>query len=101
MVVRYVQFDPYVIDTLMPDLVGHDRHSSAFVVYLFLWRHSRGRLVTPLSLKTIADGTGLSKRAVQVAVNRLKKRRLISSRREHITATPTYTVYRPWRRGTL
>ena len=28
--------DDYVFDTLMPDLVGHDRQPSAFIVYLFL-----------------------------------------------------------------
>jgi hypothetical protein len=29
-----IAFDAYVIDALMPDLVGHDRRASAFVLYL-------------------------------------------------------------------
>jgi hypothetical protein len=29
--------DAYILETLMPDLVGHDRQPSAFLVYLFLW----------------------------------------------------------------
>jgi hypothetical protein len=37
-----LSLDPYVVDTLLPDLVGHDRQPSAFLVYLFLWRHSLG-----------------------------------------------------------
>jgi hypothetical protein len=29
-------FDAYLVDSLMPDLVGHDRQPSAFIVYLYL-----------------------------------------------------------------
>ena len=32
-----VAIDTYILDTLMADLVGHDRQPSAFLVYLFLW----------------------------------------------------------------
>ena len=35
--------DPYVIETLMPDLVGHDKQPSAFVVFLYLWARARHR----------------------------------------------------------
>jgi hypothetical protein len=35
-----MELDDYVVDVLMPDLVGHDRHPSAFLVYLFLSRHA-------------------------------------------------------------
>ena len=51
--------DPYVIDTLLPDLVGHDRRPGAFLVYLFLWRHTHDH-ATPvsMSLREIAEGTG-------------------------------------------
>ena len=37
-----VPVDAYVLDTLMADLVGHDRQPSAFLVYLFLWRRTHG-----------------------------------------------------------
>ena len=30
--------DPYVVDTLMQDLVGHDHRPSAFIVYLYFLR---------------------------------------------------------------
>lgn len=94
-----LELDAYVVDALMPDLVGHDHHASAFVVYLLLWRRSRG--ATPpevrLSLADIAEGTGLSKRAVQGALNRLVRRRLVSVSRESITAVPAYRIQTPWR----
>jgi len=92
--------EAYIIDTLMPDLVGHDRQPSAFLVYLYLWRrtHGAGAATTQVPLVDIAEGTGLSKRAVQDALGRLAKRRLLTVARESITAVPVYTVQRPWRR---
>lgn len=96
-----VEVDGYVLDTLMADLIGHDRQPSAFIVYLFLWRqtHGAGRATAQLSLLDLATGTGLSKRAVQEALRWLSKRRLLSLQREGITAIPVYTVKRPWLRG--
>jgi len=92
--------DRYVVDTLMRDLVGHDREPSAFLVYLFLWwaTHGSGKRTVQLALLDIAEHTGLSKRSVQAAVGWLSKRRLLSLSRESITAVPVYTVLRPWRR---
>ena|SRR2546423_2988506 len=98
MIMPTVEVDAYIIDTLLPDLVGHDRQPSAFLVFLFLWRlsHSSDRMKAQVSLLDIATGTGLSKRAVQEALRRLAKRKLISIQRESITAIPVYTVRRPW-----
>jgi hypothetical protein len=92
--------DGYVVRTLMPDLVGHDRQPSAFVVFLFLWERSAGtrQRTVALSLREIAEGTGLSKRAVQTALAMLARRRLVSARRDGPTAVPEYTVHRPWAR---
>jgi hypothetical protein len=92
--------DEYMLDTLMPDLVGHDRQPSAFLVYLLLWRqtHGVGNATTQVALRDIAEATGLSKRAVQDALGWLVKRKLISLARESMTAVPIYTVFRPWRR---
>ena len=93
--------DAYVLETLMADLVGHDRKVSAFLVYLYLFHHSarsRGRRLS-LSYARIAEETGLSKSAAQDAVRHLKRRGLVSSRRAHTTAVPEYTVLRPWRRN--
>jgi len=92
-------FDPYLVDTLMPDLVGHDRQPSAFLVYLVLWRrtHAVGAPTTQIALLDIAEATGLSKRAVQDALGRLAKRKLVTVARASITAIPVYAVLRPWR----
>ena len=95
-----IAVDGYILRTLMPDLVGHDRQLSAFVVYLFLWDRSGGgrQRNVALSLREIAEGTGLSKRAVQTALGALARRRLVSARRNRPTAVPEYTVQRPWAR---
>lgn len=92
--------DRYVIDTLMQDLIGHDRAPSAFVVYLFLWRHSVAvnAATVQSSLREIAEGTGLSKRGVQQALTVLARRQLIGIARTGITDVPAYTVKRPWLR---
>lgn len=97
-----VQVDEYVIDSLLPDLVGHDRAPSAFLVYLVLWRRTRaarGRAVA-VSYRELAADSGLSKASVQLAVKRLRRRRLLEIRQASITAVPEYRVLRPWRRAT-
>ncbi|HEX8262910.1 MAG TPA: helix-turn-helix domain-containing protein [Allosphingosinicella sp.] len=93
--------DPYLIDVLMRDLVGHDRRPAAFVVYLWLWRNSRGegRPRVAASLQTLATATGLSKSAVQAAVRHLTHRRLLSATRRHATDAPSWEVQEPWRRA--
>jgi hypothetical protein len=95
-----VAVDSYILDSLMPDLVGHDRQPSAFLVYLFLWRlaHGSGAPTTQVALRDIAEGSGLSKRAVQGALAWLVKRRLIGVARANITAVPVYAVLQPWKR---
>ena len=90
--------DPYVIETLMPDLVGHDKQPSAFIVYLYLAHRVGRRARLQVSLQTIAIETGLSKSAVQKSLRTLKRRRLVESTRESETSTPEYAVLRPWRR---
>jgi DNA-binding MarR family transcriptional regulator len=95
-----VPLDPYIADVLMRDLTGHDRSPSAFLVYLWLWRKSRGegRERIGASLQTIADQTGLSKSAVQSAVRHLARRQLIETKRDAPTSAPVYRVLEPWRR---
>jgi DNA-binding transcriptional ArsR family regulator len=93
-----ITIDAYVIDALMPDLVGHDRQPSAFLVYLYLYRHAgstRGRLFRA-SLQQIASDTGLSKSAVQQALRTLKRRRLVHARSVSATTAPDYEVKMPW-----
>ena len=95
-----LQIDDYILDTLMRDLIGHDRQPSAFIVYLHLWRetHAQHRPSAQIALQDIAGVTGLSKRSVQSALGWLVKRRLVAVERASITAIPIYTVLRPWRR---
>lgn len=95
-----LKLDPYIVDTLMPDLVGHDRQPSSFLVYLFLWRqtHELGVAEVQIGLRDVAEGTGLSKRSVQEALARLVRRGLVGVARESITAVPVYSVRQPWQR---
>ena len=93
-----VALDSYILDVLMRDLTEHDKRPSAFLVYLYLWRCSVGagqRAVT-LSHQQLAEGTGLSKSAVQRAVELLKRRKLLSAMLKNPTAIPVYRVERPW-----
>jgi hypothetical protein len=95
-----VSIDSYIVDVLMPDLVGHDRQPTSFLVYLRLWRLTGGgRRASPeVSLRELSEQTGMSKRAIQDAVDTLERRRLIIVTRERPTAVPTYQVLRPWNR---
>jgi hypothetical protein len=91
-------FDPYVLNVLMPDLVGHDRSPAAFVVYLYLLgKATRARRDTVVaSLQTIATETGLSKSAVQIALRRLKRRGLLDEAVEATVTNPARRVLKPW-----
>src|SRR4051794_8768784 len=94
-----ILLDDYVLESLMPDLVGHDHHPSAFLLYLALWRLTDGgERETVASLRQLAEETGLSRRAVQDAVARLAARKLVATERAGITDVPAYRVLRPWSR---
>lgn len=98
-----MKIDPYVIDTLMRDLVGHSRSSAAYLVYLYLYRqtHGTGRESIAASYAVLAEATGLSKRSTQSAIAHLIDRRLIRRRQARPTSTPVYTAMTPWiRRST-
>lgn len=90
--------DAYVLDVLMPDLVGHDRRPAAFIVYLFLLRQAAlcGRDAVSLSLQTIATKTGLSKSAVQASLRHLRRRRLLDPAVVATAADPLRGILRPW-----
>ena len=90
--------DPYVVDTLMQDLVGHDHRPSAFLVYLFFLRRcgQQSGGVYQASLAQIAEGTGLSRRAVQDAITLLRRRKLLGVSADTPTAVPEYEARQPW-----
>ncbi len=93
-----IALDPYLIDVLMRDLVGHDHTPSAYLVYLWLWaKTDGGRRRFAASLGGIAVETGLSKSSVQNAVRQLSRRRqLIAITRDGPTTPPVYEVLTPW-----
>lgn len=93
-----ISFDRYILETLMPDLVGRDRRPVAFVVYLYLWTRTFGGRAksVQVSHQTVADELGVSKSAVQAAVKHLTRRRLLRARHASPTAVPEYFPLRPW-----
>lgn len=94
-----VSVDDYVLDVLMRDLIGHDQHPSAYLVYLYLYGQAARNRWKPVkaSLRALAEATGLSKSAVQIALERLRRRELIQSHSKHATAAPRHRVLRHWR----
>jgi hypothetical protein len=93
-----VKLDDYVLDSLMRDLVGHDRRSASFLVYLWLAaEQQRRKSAVSISYSDLAESVGVSKSSAQAAVAWLIRRKLISSTKVNVTATPTYTVQTPWK----
>ena len=94
-----ITIDAYLLDCLLPDLVGHDRRLSSFVIYLFLYRQAsqQANWSVRMSHQSIATATGLSRSAVQ-ALAHLQKRQLVATSRAHPTAVPLHRVLRPWLR---
>ena len=94
-----IPIDDYVLDVLMRDIVGHDRQPAAYLVYLYLYGRAARQRWRPVaaSLRTLADETGLSKSAVQTALELLRRRELIESESDHATAVPEHRVLRHWR----
>jgi CRP-like cAMP-binding protein len=92
-----ILLDRYVLETLLPDLVGHDRRASGFLVYLAIVAAANdGRAA--LSHADLAQRTGLSRRGVQDAVAHLRRRELVEVTRRGTTETSEYRPLTPWRR---
>ena len=96
-----IPIDDYVIEVLMRDLVGHDRHVVSFLVYLWFTseqgKEQRKGNVVEASYRQIAESIGVSKSSAQAAVAWLIKRKLLASTKKTVTATPRYKVLTPWR----
>ena len=93
-----IKLDDYVLDSLMRDLVGHDRRLASFLVYLWLAaEQQRRKSAVSISYSDLAESVGVSKSSAQAAVAWLIHRKLISSTKANVTATPSYTVQSPWR----
>jgi hypothetical protein len=97
--IAVISLDEYVIDTLMRDLVAHDRRPVTFLAYLWLTREQQGRAQgVQVSYRELAESIGVSKSSAQAAVGWLVRRKLLAVSKENATATPRYTVLRPWAR---
>ena len=95
-----IPVDDYVLDVLMRDIVGHDRQPAAYLVYLHLYGQAARSRWKPVaaSLRILAEATGLSKSAVQTALELLRRRELIETTSDHATAVPRQRVLRHWRK---
>jgi hypothetical protein len=92
--------DDYVVDVLMRDLVAHDRRPVSFLLYLWLEKEQQRRAAAvQVSYRELAESIGVSKSSAQAAVGWLGRRKLISVSKENATATPCYSVLRPWAGG--
>ena len=92
-----LSLDEYVVDALMRDLIGHDRRPVSFLVYLWLTREQQRRAeAVQASYREMAESVGVSKSSAQAAVSWLVRRKLVAVSKENSTATPRYTVIRPW-----
>jgi hypothetical protein len=90
-------FDEYVTDTLMRDLVGHDKRPVSFLVYLWLAAEQQRRdEAVQISYNELAESIGVSKSSAQTAVGWLVRRKLLAVARASMTATPVYRVQTPW-----
>jgi hypothetical protein len=92
-----LMLDEYVVDVLMRDLVGHDRRPASFLVYLWLAaeQQRQGSAVT-ISYQQLAESVGISKSSAQAAAGWLARRKLLTISKASSTATPIYSVQRPW-----
>jgi len=72
---KSIPLDTYIPQTLLRDLVGHDRKPAAFLIYLWLYAEQQ-RTGEPIAVSYAALGeeTGLSRSAAQTAVAWLRKR---------------------------
>jgi DNA-binding IclR family transcriptional regulator len=93
---RVACLDLCVLDSLMADLVGHDRRPSAYILYLALVRLSGASDEVGISLQGLATATGLSKTAVQRSAGHLARRGLVTMQRAGHTQAPWYKVLQPW-----
>lgn len=91
--------DDYLTDVLMRDLVGHDKRPASFLVYLWLFaEQQKQNAAVAISYQQLAESIGVSKSAAQSAVGWLVQRKLLKVSKTSVTATPSYTVQRPWKR---
>ena len=77
-------------------MTANRRH---ILVYLYLYGQAARTKWQPsaASLRLLAEATGLSKSAVQTALETLRRRELLETTSAHPTAIPAHRVLRHWR----
>lgn len=97
---HHIPIDEYVLDVLLPDLAGHDHSPGAFLVYVVLWTalYRLEQRHVAISLRQLSERTGLSKSAVQAAIRLLKRRGLVTVKKDAPTSVPSYELVRHWLR---
>jgi len=93
---RPIQLDSYVVDVLLPDLAGHDRRASAFLIYLVIAASPGGKLA--IGYGGLAERAGVSRRSAQAAVAHLAGRGLLAINRRGATEASEYQALSAWRR---
>jgi hypothetical protein len=95
---HHVAIDDYVLDVLLPDLVGHDRSPAAFLIYVVMWTklYRVEQRSIAVSLEQLAELTGLSKSAVQRGIRLLQRRSLVKITKASATAVAEYELIRHW-----
>jgi response regulator of citrate/malate metabolism len=92
--------DDYITDVLMRDLVGHDRRTVSFLIYLWLTAaQARAGKEVQVSFQEIAESVGVSKSSAQAAVRWLIQRKLLHATKVNATAVPRYKALAPWKDG--
>ena len=91
-------FDPYVLDVLMPDLVGHEHSPSAFLIYVYLSHRieAAGGRAVQLSYATMALDTGLRASPRSAPSPCSSAGNWSASPALSRTSVPSYLVLRPW-----
>ena len=94
------RFDPYLVDSLMPDLVGHDRQPSAFIVYLYLSHRAaraRVRARSPSACRGWRPTPACRRAPCRRGLRTLVRRRLLRVDKASRTAVPSTPCCAPAR----
>ena len=90
----------YVTESLMPDLVGHDRRPVSFLVWLWLAAEQQRRAApVHIGYRELAESIGISKSSAQAAIAWLARRKLLAVTKANPTAIPEYKILTPWERS--
>ena len=73
------------------------QHTTGMGMFDAAAEQQRRKKPVAISYIELAESVGVSKSSAQSAVAWLMRRKLISSKKASVTATPNYSVHTPWR----